>query len=39
MLKAILTALISLFLVSNSSDKSIRPHQEGPDTQTGTLEK
>src|SRR5882672_9376551 len=39
MLKTILTALISLFLVSTSSDKSlVRIQQEGP-AQTGTLEK
>lgn len=40
MLKTILIALVSLFLVSNSSDKpSVRLHQDKPDTQTGTLEK
>lgn len=40
MLKTILTALISLFLVNNGSDKSlVRLQQEGPITQTGTLEK
>ena len=40
MLKTILTALISLFLVSNSSDKSVVRLQQGsPETQTGTLEK
>ena len=40
MLKTILVALLSLFAVTNSSDKSlIRPSQEGPESQTGTLEK
>ena len=40
MLKTILVALLSLFAVTNSSDKSlVRLPQEGPDTQTGTLEK
>ncbi len=38
MLKTILTALVSLFLVSNSSDKTIR-QQQGPKNETGTLEK
>lgn len=40
MLKTILVALLSLFAVTNSSDKSlVRPPQEGPESQTGTLEK
>lgn len=38
MLKTILTALISIFLVSNSADKTIR-QQQGPNNETGTLEK
>jgi glucose/arabinose dehydrogenase len=40
MLKTILIALISLFLVSNNSDRSLnRLQQESPNNQTGTLEK
>src|SRR5258705_6328562 len=40
MLKTILITLVSLFLVSNNSDRSLaRLKQEGPVTQTGTLEK
>jgi len=40
MLKTILIALMSLFLVSNSSDKSlVQIQQEDANTQTGTLEK
>ncbi len=40
MLKTILTALVTLFLVSNSADKSPNRLQQGtPDNQTGTLEK
>src|ERR1700740_3570031 len=40
MLKTILIALISLFLVSNNSDGSLaRLKQEDPNHQTGTLEK
>src|SRR6266480_3713747 len=40
MLKTILIALASIFLASNSSDKSIvRLQQKNPDTQSGTLEK
>ena len=39
MLKTILSALVSLVLVGNSADKSVRLQQEGPITQTGTLEK
>ena len=40
MLKTILITLVSLFLVSNNSDRPLtRLQQEGPVTQTGTLEK
>jgi glucose/arabinose dehydrogenase len=39
MLKTILSALVSIFLVTNSADKSAQLKQEGPITQTGTLEK
>ena len=40
MLKTILSALISLFLISNSSDRSLaRLQQQSPDAETGTLEK
>jgi glucose/arabinose dehydrogenase len=39
MLKTILSALVSLVLASNSADKSVRLQQEGPITQTGTIEK
>src|SRR5258705_3983459 len=40
MLKTILITLVSLFLVSNNSDRPLtRLQQEGPVTQTGILEK
>lgn len=40
MLKTILVALLSLFAVTNSSDKILVPlPQQAPDNQTGTLEK
>ena len=40
MLKTILIALVSLFLVNNNSDRSLtRLKQAGPNNQTGTLEK
>jgi glucose/arabinose dehydrogenase len=40
MLKTLLSALISIFLVSTSSDKTlVQRQQESPENQTGTLEK